>query len=556
MSTSSFDTLGECALLISFGKTISLPANNRVMSLARGLDRAAITGVVDVVPAYSSLLVRFDPALIDEDSLREKLLSLMEPVRGTDAPTGASHVVPVHYGGEAGADLEALAASAGLTVQEAVRLHTGRAYRVFFVGFMPGFPYLGTLHRRLAAPRLSAPRVRVPAGSVGIAGRQTGIYPFSSPGGWRLVGKTSLTLWDPTRSRPSAFEPGDTVQFVESAMQTVPALTAPSAPDVTNPILEVLDAAGMATIQDQGRLGLGAVGLSQGGAMDPGAAARANALVGNAPPSAALEITWSGPSLRALRTTTIALGGADLGCTVDGRHIPPGIAWLVRTSSTIRFAPSGANAVAARAYLAVAGGFDVPLVLGSRSTYLPASFGGYAGRQLQHGDILSAERANRHALALAGRHWPEKTPSRADGTVVLRFIRYLGAAGLDATAFRAWMATVWTVSAHSDRMGSRLMPLEGTSPVQGSGEAVSFGVVRGAVQVPPDGNPLILNADHQTTGGYPLAGVVIEADWPLVAQLSPGAVVRFQEVTIEEAREARSHAKAALERGVAALIGR
>jgi KipI family sensor histidine kinase inhibitor len=208
-----FQPIGDSALLVTFGERVDLAVNRQALSLARLLAASPLPGLGEAVPGYATLLVHYDPLLLDyhhlEDLVRQHLSAgevlALEPRRVE---------VPVVYGGEAGPDLGFVAGHAGLSEAEVVRIHSGRDYPVFMMGFTPGFPYLGGMDPAIAAPRLATPRTRVPAGSVGIAGEQTGIYPLDSPGGWRIIGRTALSLFDPSREPPFLLAPGDLVRYV------------------------------------------------------------------------------------------------------------------------------------------------------------------------------------------------------------------------------------------------------------------------------------------------------------------------------------------------------
>ena len=192
--------------------------NARVVALAAGVRAARYPGVRDVVPSYSAVTVYFDPLRTDLDQLWAVLEEVAAAPMG-DAEPARKVVVGVRYGGTAGPDLEAVAVFAGCSTKEVVRRHTAPRYRVYMVGFLPGFPYLGTVDARIAMPRRSSPRLAVPAGSVGIAGTQTGIYPTTAPGGWRLIGLAAVDPFDAGREPPSLFRPGDTVRFEAVSME-------------------------------------------------------------------------------------------------------------------------------------------------------------------------------------------------------------------------------------------------------------------------------------------------------------------------------------------------
>jgi inhibitor of KinA len=206
--------LGDSALRVEFDERIDPHVNEAVVALAATLVSAALPGVRDVVPTFRSVAVYFDPPRTDCDALIERLEHEAANVSPALARTSEPIAVPVCYDAEYGPDLPSVAAFAGVGPDEVIRLHSARTYRVFMLGFMPGFPYMGTVDARIAAPRLSTPRVRVPAGSVGIAGVQTGIYPAVTPGGWQIVGRTATRPFNAASPQPFLFKPGDLVQFV------------------------------------------------------------------------------------------------------------------------------------------------------------------------------------------------------------------------------------------------------------------------------------------------------------------------------------------------------
>jgi inhibitor of KinA len=208
--------LGDAALLVTFEPVMDVEVNARVLSLAAHVRSGRIPGVRDVVPAYASCAVHFDPLRTDLTRVEAAIAAaIAETARaGAQLSTASTVHIPVCYGGPFGPDLAAVAAFAGVPEEEVVRLHVEQEYRVFMVGFLPGFPYLGSVAERIAAPRRDAPRPIVRRGSVGIAGRQTGIYPIDSPGGWQIIGRTPLTLFDASSATPARLAPGDTVRFV------------------------------------------------------------------------------------------------------------------------------------------------------------------------------------------------------------------------------------------------------------------------------------------------------------------------------------------------------
>ena len=206
--------LGDSALLIQLGEEVDMTINRRVHALAALIHTSSPDGVIETVPAYTTLLVHYDPLVLTYSTistwLREKLTEIDE----VSSRKPRRFELPVRYGAEHGIDLQSVAEYHGLSVKEVVRIHSERTYTIYMMGFTPGFPYMGKLDDAIATPRLESPRTRVPAGTVAIAGSQTGIYPIDSPGGWRLIGQTSVRLFEPGSESPFLFAPGDEVRFI------------------------------------------------------------------------------------------------------------------------------------------------------------------------------------------------------------------------------------------------------------------------------------------------------------------------------------------------------
>lgn len=207
--------VGEAAFTVEFGAAVDESLVARVQALDAALAAAPIPGVRETVPTYRSLLVVYDPHITAPAVIRSALAEAAAQLASRPLPEGRLVEIPVRYGGDAGPDLEAVARHHGITPAEVIALHTAPTYRVALLGFAPGFAYLLGLDSRLATPRLATPRTRVPPGSVGIAGDQTGIYALSTPGGWRIIGRTEISLFDPFRPEPFYLQAGDRVQFGE-----------------------------------------------------------------------------------------------------------------------------------------------------------------------------------------------------------------------------------------------------------------------------------------------------------------------------------------------------
>lgn len=319
----------------------------------------------------------------------------------------------------------------------------------------------------------------------------------------------------------------------------------------TEPLLDVLDGGLLTTVQDVGRPDWAHLGVPTSGAADPWSHAVANLLVGNDPGLAALEMTIAGPTIVAAASLTIGLAGSDLGARIrDGRRLATGRSHRLAAGDVVEIAGDVAARPTAggRGYLAIPGGIAVPLVLGSRSTCLAAGFGGLDGRPLRAGDQIVSATATRHRDIPPELTWPDPDDERRSPDPGPAMLRVLAGPdpGLDDLA-----AIEWRVGSAADRVGVRLDgdPL----PAGIGGETTTVGVPWGAIQVPPDGRPIVLGADRQATGGYRVVGVVISADRPVLGQLRPGAPLRLVATDRATALDALGARREALAAGVAAL---
>ena len=204
------------SLLVSLGEAISIDLHREVLRFLRAFETVP-PGILNLHPAFASVLLDFDPRRWSHAAVEDLVNERLAAAEGSAAPETRAVEIPVRYGGEFGPDLEDVARHTGLAPGEVIRLHAGGCYLVYFLGFSPGFPYLGGMPPELATPRLAAPRKRVPAGSVAIGGSQTGVYPAESPGGWRIIGRTALRLFDPQAVPPALLRAGDSVRFVPQA---------------------------------------------------------------------------------------------------------------------------------------------------------------------------------------------------------------------------------------------------------------------------------------------------------------------------------------------------
>jgi KipI family sensor histidine kinase inhibitor len=546
--------------VVPFGDRALLVATDDVRdahAVAAGIDaRRAGRGdpppgaIEEVVVGFASVLVALAPGpeADDVDGVASWLGRVARASVGT-GPVGtgsATHVLPVVFDG---ADLADVASAVGMPAERVVDLVVGADLEVAFVGFAPGFPYLTGLPDALAAlPRRSTPRTTVPAGSMAVAGGFAAVYPSSTPGGWHLLGRTSVPLFDPRRRPHARMAPGDRVRFVvadatapgpRSAVDGRPLLDSGDAPH-----LEVLEPGLVSAVQDAGRVGVAAIGVPRAGAADPRSLDLVNLLLGNGPGAAAVECTVSGPTVRVAGDGHVSVVGAAAGAvavSVDGRPVPDGTVVPVRDGQVVRV---GRIARGVRAYLGVAGGLVTPSLFGSRASDALTGLG--PGR-LRTGDRLARGTPGRARGSL---HLPD--PGPGGGPVVLRVVpgpHALGPDGSDDAAFARLVAARWTAGADGDRVGMRLTPVGGdrhTPPVP----VASTPVVTGAVQVPPDGRPIVLLPDHATVGGYPVVACVIAADLPLLGQLGPGDAVALVPVDAAGAGEALARSRAARDAAV------
>ncbi len=209
----NFRIYGDCGLLIECGNTIDPDINNKVRSITVALEDDPPTGVTEIIPAYRSLLIIYNPSHTTISDLKQQLRGIEEKLTTLEIPTPAIIEIPVCYGGEFGPDIENVAKHHGISEDDVVRCHSEPEYLIYMIGFTPGFPFLGGLPEILHTPRLDTPRLKVPAGSVGIANNQTGIYPIASPGGWQLIGRTPLKLFDLEKKEPFLLKAGAYLKF-------------------------------------------------------------------------------------------------------------------------------------------------------------------------------------------------------------------------------------------------------------------------------------------------------------------------------------------------------
>lgn len=488
---------------LAFGEGLSEEANRVAQALAGLLLKAPPEGLWEAVPAYGTLYLEYDARRLS----RKRLLGLVSRLATTLAERGEESrlvEIPVRYDGE---DLLEVARRTGLPLEEVKRLHQAPLYRVYALGFTPGFPFLAPVEPALRLPRRPHPRPRVPAHALAMAGPQTGIYPLPSPGGWHLLGTALVAVYDPHGEEPFLLGPGDRVRFREAQgsapPEPSPLVLLPEEPRI--PALRVEEPGLLDLVVDGGRFLAGHLGLARSGPLDPYSASLANRLVGNLPGAPLLEVAYRGPVLTALRDLVAAVAGYGLTALLEGEEIPPGRSFFWPRGKTLSFRPKGRGV---RVYLAVAGALEGRPFRGSVSPDLR----GRIGRPLVAGDILGLgeERAVRPGLAFRQSPLPETFR-----------LRLLPGPQFSWEAFRALASASFRV-VRADRMGVELL-----GPEVPGGEGLSEATPLGGIQVPPSGRPLVLLVDKGSLGGYAKPARVHPGDFWILGQVWPGAELMF-----------------------------
>jgi KipI family sensor histidine kinase inhibitor len=548
---------GDAAVVLDVGDRIDLAINRRVHAIAAALQRDLSTyGTVEIIPGYTNVLISYDPSTLTYEEVATVAKHAAHAAEVETSPP-QRFVLPVAYGGEFGPDLEEVARFHHLSPEEVVRRHANRDYPIFCLGFSPGFPFLGGLDESLHTPRLETPRSRVPAGSVAIGGSQTGVYPTETPGGWRIIGRTPLTLFDITQIPPVVYRPGDVMRFVpidaeeyakrKAECQTLASISRPHAASIQRPalsrqeavatesrhLLRIVQPGLLTVVRDRGRSGWEALGIARDGALDPYAYTWVNRLAANPPDAAVLEATLLGPTIVVIDDCWLATTGAQV--TVDGREYPPWAGFWVLAGATVAIT----KIAGARAYLTVHGGIAVEPVLGSRSTDLESHFGGYQGRSLRTGDIVPVGITAPLAVD-PGQSLQHPTPPYHEQPLTIEVVPGPRQDEFPPEALPLLLSSTFTLSPHSNHMGLRLDGAVIPAPPRGS--RISEPMPVGGVQVTPTGQPIILLSARGTIGGYPLlATVTTPSSWKL-GQARPGDQLVFRAVSVEEAQ---AHTRAA-----------
>ena len=497
---------------------VELPDLDATLALLDALVAEPLPEVLEVIPAARTLMVRSTPARPADGRLAAAIAARMPAAARRREATAEVVELPVVYDGE---DLAEVAAHLGLAVGEVLAAHAAATWQVAFCGFAPGFAYMTGDDPRFDLPRRASPRARIPAGAVALAGRFCGVYPQSSPGGWQLIGTTSARMWDLSRDPPALLRPGMRVRFVERR-GAVHAAAAPASP-AASPAegLRVIATVFPILVQDAGRPGQAAQGISASGAMDLPSLRRANRRAGNPPDAPALEITLGPVRLAVDAPATLVLDGAADRAEIEQSDarvpVDPSRPFALDPGEVLAI-PSPARGM--RSYLARRGGFDVPRLLGSAATDTLAGIG---PAPLGAGAAVGFAR---EAASAVDPNPAEALRLPAPGETVLLPVT-LGPRTdwFEDEVVARFLGQVWEVTPQSSRVGLRLSgePLQRAD----ARELPSEGTERGAVQVPHSGQPVLFLADHPLTGGYPVIATLLPEALPLAAQLPPGARIRF-----------------------------
>lgn len=513
-ATPSFPRIRPCGPSAFLAQLGSL---EEVLALHAFITAQEHPGLIDAVPAALTLLVRASSPTVAAqliDAVQTADLTL--PVDRDDTLV----TIDVVYDGE---DLREVAALVGLTPNGVIAAHTDQLWTAAFGGFAPGFVYCVGENHALDVRRRATPRTSVPAGSVGLAGPFSGVYPRSSPGGWQLIGHTGEAMWDPRRAQPARIAPGNRVQY-RAVREAVVVLPQDPSPIVAEQGLTLNSSGLQALFQDDGRPGYADLGVAEAGALDRGAAHRANRLVGNPPGAVVVESLLGGLTVTARGDQVVAVTGARAPLSVSQPDSCPGPAtyiphqdrpFALLNGATLHI---GTATHGMRTYLAIRGGFQAPRVLGSASRDLMSAEG---PAPLTAGDTLAVAPAPWPTTVLD----PILAPALPGPELTVHVVLGPRPDWFTPEEVTAFLARPWTVTERSNRIGLRL---DGT-PVQRlvTDELASEGTVAGAVQIPSDGKPVLFMRDHPVTGGYPVIAVVDPRELDVLAQVTPGTTLRF-----------------------------
>lgn len=557
MQSFSVHPVNESSILLRFGNSIDVHTHQQLMQAKQSIEQNPFPGFVETVPAYNSLAVYYNPVEVVQTtatiaaSVEQTIRNIIANAKSPTASTTTQLIeLPVCYDEDFAPDLAETAVNLQLSTDTLIQLHCSKTYHVYMLGFTPGFPYMAKTDERIVTKRKQQPRLTVVPGSVAIAGEQTGIYPFATPGGWNIIGRTPLQLFDRHKTNPFLLKAGDEVKFkpitqdefeqystsnIElNSTNSINRSTETSA--ANKPIIQVEQCGFLTTLQDTGRTGYLQYGVSKGGAMDSYSAQLVNVLIGNDADETVLELTQSPHRFLFTADTVIAFAGGGLQPEKEQQLLPLHKPLFIAAGTVVHCRQ---QLPGFRLYMAVAGGFAADEFLQSSSTDLLITAGGFDGRPLKKADILAQK--NKHnklqqqllQVLKAGATIELFQSNESMMGTTIRVLKGAEWNYLTDTSAINFTQQAFTVTQQSNRMGYRLKTE--TLQTNQSCDIISSPVTQGTVQLTSSGEMIILMADAQTVGGYPRIAQVCAADLSLLAQKKPGDAIQFQIVSLQEA---------------------
>lgn len=494
----------------------------------RHLDALQHPHILEMIPAASTILVYFDRL----NSNAKQIIYWIQSQKIVKEKQKSSQevMIDVVYDGE---DLQHVAEILGVSVAEVIYRHTHTCWNVAFIGFAPGFGYLDSPERPFGSiPRLSSPRKKIQAGSVALAGEYTGVYPKDSPGGWQLIGRTPVQMWDIQREPPALLMAGHQVIFRDMTHQptqiTVPEIkTQTTFEPETLPAFKILKTGLQALIQDQGRKQKAAIGVGHSGAMDRGAMLQANRIVGNFDHAPVIEVLNGGLKIQVLQPVVVAITGAQSDVWVTYANQP-----RVRVNQNCPIALDAQDELfidtpyaGLRHYLALRGGIFAPSILDSASYDTLAELG---TPPLKLEDLIYLGNMEKQSVSLY--EIPSAALPKAKEVVEVDVVLGPRTDWFMPESINHFFSQHWQVTHESNRIGLRLhakLPLQR----QIEQELLSEGTCTGALQIPPNGQPVLFMNDHPLTGGYPVLGAVASYHLDRVAQIPPDCFIQFHQIS-------------------------
>ena len=508
---------------------IELASLEETLALYSKLQQVKLDGIKELIPAAKTILVFFN----EFETTLQKLVFCIEKLEiGSSIDRQAEEVIiPIIYDGE---DLSQVAELQGMSVAEVIKKHQQSIWNVAFIGFAPGFAYLTSSdHPFTDIPRLKVPRKKIPAGSLGLAGKYSGIYPKDSPGGWQLIGTTLEKMWDLDRKNPALLLPGMKVHFEDVSHRptyvSIPKQIVSTETEQfksNHPVFKIVGSGLQMLIQDEGRFHQTQVGVGRAGAMDLSAMHMANRIVGNPIETAVIEILNGGLKAQMQDSAVIAVTGAksqikvkySTGQQAIFESYQP-IALDAGDEFHIQIPTAGL-----RNYLTVRGGFCLQPILNSYSFDSLAILG---SEPLKVGDVLYQAKMN--TLPIYPYAEAKNDLPKVGDVVELDLVMGPRTDWFDEKSIEQFFDQTWLVTNESNRVGLRL---SGDVPLQRkiTQELESEGTCTGALQIPPSGQPVLFMNDHPLTGGYPVLASVAKHHWDLVAQIPAGCRIQFRKI--------------------------